>query len=46
MYGLKGEDVDVVPATPVQTRPAAGTSMRLVPLLARDAGGMILTGRW
>jgi hypothetical protein len=43
IYGIKGEDVDVVREAP---RVARRPELHLAPLLARDAGGMVLTGRW
>lgn len=46
VYGLKGEDVDAVNEAPARRAGAAGPSMRLLPLLAHDAGGMVLAGRW
>jgi hypothetical protein len=46
IYGLKGEDVDVVHEAPAPRVTRRGPDLHLAPLLARDAGGMVLTGRW
>jgi hypothetical protein len=46
IYGLKGEDVDVVREAPAPRVTRSGPELHLAPLFARDAGGMVLTGRW
>jgi len=47
IYGIKGEDEDVdVREAPAARAARRGGDLHLVPLLARDAGGMVLTGHW
>jgi len=45
-YGMKGEDAPATRDVPVAHAAGYAPTLQLLPMLARDTGGMALTGRW